>query len=120
MDHAKADRTIGRNSGFHYLSPAEMYGLEGKTELGKFNFIDVRNLDEYNDHHIEGALDMPVDALERRSVDLDKNKATLMYCRTGRRCMKAVEILAAKGFHDIYVLDGGLEGYQEYLRRMKL
>jgi rhodanese-related sulfurtransferase len=115
----RAEQNIGKNGRFSYLSPEEMYNLEQKAELDMFNFIDVRNLDEYNKYHIEGARDIPVDSLDKRTEYLDKGKSTLMYCRTGKRCMKAVEILVEKGFHDIYVLDGGVEAYLEYLKRLK-
>jgi rhodanese-related sulfurtransferase len=103
----KAERAVDKGGKFSYL------------EQGKFNFIDVRRPEEYNAFHLEGALDMPVEDLERTFGDLDKKKPTLLYCRTGKRCLKAAEILADKGLHEIFVLEGGLDGYREYLKGMK-
>lgn len=119
MDRLKIEGSIEKGGRFTHIGPADMFSLEGKVAEGRLNFIDVRKVEEFNNYHLEGAKVMPVDDLERTFGDLDREKATLIYCKIGKRCLKAAEILADKGFHDIYVLDGGLDGYLEYLKRSK-
>jgi len=43
---------------------------------------------------------------------LDKSKTYLVYCRSGKRSAAAVEIMEAEGFTDIYVMPGGILGWQ--------
>ena len=68
--------------------------------------IDVRSLDEYNEGHIKGAINIPVDEIE--SITYDKDKTLILYCATGVRSAKASNMLADMGYTSLYNLDGGL------------
>lgn len=104
---------------FHFIRPADMYSLKGKSELGRFNLIDVRSREEFARGHLEGAVCMPVAEIGGRIAELDRERQTLLYCQKGRRCLQAAETLSHNGFVDILVLDGGLDAYSEYLARLK-
>ena len=60
--------------------------------------LDVRTEKEFNDGHIEGAINIPVDSLRERIGELDKNKEILEYCQVGLRGYVAARILDQKGF----------------------
>lgn len=60
--------------------------------------LDVRTEMEFNNGHIEGALNIPVDSLRERIGELDKNKEILEYCQVGLRGYVAARILEQKGF----------------------
>ena len=60
--------------------------------------LDVRTEKEFNDGHIEGAINIPVDSLRERIGELDKNKEILEYCQVGLRGYVAARILNQKGF----------------------
>lgn len=62
--------------------------------------IDVRPEQEYNEGHIAGALNIPVDELSEKLKELPEENEIIAYCR-GPFCVfadEAVELLAQKGF----------------------
>ena len=60
--------------------------------------LDVRTEIEFDNGHIEGAINIPVDSLRERMGELDKNKEILEYCQVGIRGYVAARILSQKGF----------------------
>ncbi len=60
--------------------------------------LDVRSKTEFNNGHIEGAENIPVDELRRNLNKLDKNKEILEYCQVGLRGYIASRILSQNGF----------------------
>lgn len=60
--------------------------------------LDVRTEFEYNNGHLEGAVNIPVDELRQRLNELDKNKQILSYCQVGLRGYIAARILSQHGF----------------------
>lgn len=69
--------------------------------------LDVRYLYEYEDGHIKNAILIPLPELESRIDELDKDKETLVYCRSGGRSATASGILDGNGFTSVYnMLDG--------------
>lgn len=75
----------------------------------KLQLLDVRTPTEYTEGHIDNALniDWQGSHFEHEVQKLDKNKAVYVYCRSGKRSLKASEKLAELGFKKIYNLDGG-------------
>lgn len=72
--------------------------------------IDVRSEAEYQDGHIEGAINVPhteTDALAEAIGD-DPDRAVVVYCGSGRRAGIAQAALAERGYTDVH---NGL-GYQ--------
>jgi CoA-disulfide reductase len=72
--------------------------------------LDVRTEMEYNNGHIEGAVNIPVDELRERLDELDKNKEILEYCQVGLRGYIANRILNQNGFK-VKNLTGGYKSY---------
>ena len=70
--------------------------------------LDVRNQDEYDEVHIEGAVLIPVDTLESRLDELPKDKPIITYCKAGIRSANAAAILVENGFTQIYDMGGGI------------
>lgn len=73
--------------------------------------LDVRNQDEYDRGHLDGALLIPVAELEGRWSEVeaalagDKSRKVVAYCGSGRRAAKAKELLEQHGFTN--VVNGG-------------
>ena len=67
--------------------------------------LDVRTRGEFRAGHIPGAVNIPVHRLEKRLGELgDRDKAVVVYCRSGRRSASAVRFLRRAGFvavHDL-------------------
>lgn len=67
--------------------------------------VDVRTPEEFASGHIEGAMNIPVQHLERRLGDLPNKQATIVvYCRSGSRSARAEKILRAAGYEHIHNL----------------
>lgn len=72
--------------------------------------VDVRTEMEFNNGHIEGAINIPLDDLRNRLRELDKNKEIIEYCQVGLRGYIANRILAQNGFK-VRNLTGGYKSY---------
>jgi len=74
--------------------------------------LDVRTQGEYDEGHIENAVLIPVSELEERLDELDKEKDTLVYCRSGGRSVTASQILVDNGFVSVYNMLGGITAWR--------
>lgn len=75
--------------------------------------IDVRTREEYAAGHIDTALNLPHDELERRLGEIPGSKSSeiVMYCRSGKRVQLAESILVGKGYTNIRDLAGHWLGW---------
>ena len=80
----------------------------------KLFILDVRTKEEFDEAHIEGAVQIPVDDLEARLVEIEEYKDTpmLVYCRSGNRSSVAVEILLENNFTKIYHMSDGFMNWK--------
>lgn len=78
----------------------------------KVVLIDVRTQQERDEAHIPGSVHMPLDTLESVTALPEGNKRVI-YCRSGKRSMKAIEILSSKGFTGLTNLEGGINAWIE-------
>ena len=90
--------------------PAEVSVDEAyqKFEQGAF-LLDVRELDEWNDHRIEGTTHIPLGELPSRVSELPKDEEIVVVCRSGNRSAEGRDILKAAGFEQVTSMDGGLQ-----------
>ena len=70
--------------------------------------LDVRTAAEFGESHIEGALLIPVNDLERLAPELlpDKEQIILVYCRSGQRSANAARALLNMGYTAVYDFGG--------------
>lgn len=68
--------------------------------------VDVRTEEEFNNGHLKGAVNIPLDSLRERIGELDPNKKIVEYCRVGLRGYIADRILSQNGF-DVLNVTGG-------------
>lgn len=72
--------------------------------------IDARTPKEWAEGIIENAILMDVlepESFEKNADELDKSKNYYVYCRSGKRSVRACQILEAKGHTQTYNLLGG-------------
>ncbi len=77
--------------------------------------IDVREDNEWNEHHIDGAIHIPLGQLPNRLAELEtyKDSSVVTQCRSGKRSAKALELLKAAGFTKVYNMDGGIQAWEK-------
>ncbi len=70
--------------------------------------LDVRELYEYEEGHIKGAVLIPYTEIESRAeTELpDKESVILVYCRSGRRSKIAAQTLADLGYKNVMEFGG--------------
>ncbi len=75
-----------------------------------FIILDVRTSSEFEDGHIEGALNIDVNlpSFSEELEQLDRNDTYLVYCRSGNRSRTALAIMEDLGFTRIYHLTNGI------------
>ncbi|MBS1153906.1 MAG: rhodanese-like protein [Myxococcaceae bacterium] len=92
--------------------PAFAGTVDGKTARAlvkdqKALLLDVRTDDEFKARHLEGAVNIPVEDLEKRIAELtDKKRPVVVYCKSGGRSAKAAALLKAAGFTQVHDLGG--------------
>ena len=81
------------------------------TGSEKFVLLDVRATQEYEDGHIESAINIAVADLRERHTELNKEDTIIMICSSGNRSSLGVSILSQHGFKNLYNVAGGMTGY---------
>lgn len=79
---------------------------------GEVTLLDVRQPEEYQESHIPGAKLIPIADVATRIKELDAEKPTIVYCAIGGRSRVASQILAGKGFKEVYNLSGGIKAWE--------
>jgi rhodanese-related sulfurtransferase len=85
-------------------------------QRGQVFLLDVRTEEEHRERSIPGTHALvPVQglgkALAEKQLDHLKNKAVLVYCRTGNRSLQAAGLLQQHGFSAVTELKGGIEDW---------
>lgn len=79
-----------------------------------FAVLDIRTPGEFQSGHLPGAI--LIDLYSQTFVDqlsrLDKEKTFLIYCRTGNRSTKSLEIFKKLKFQKIYHMSTGIRAWQ--------
>jgi len=60
----------------------------------KYNLLDVREEEERAEYHI-GGIHIPLDALKYRLDEISQDKSLVVYCKSGIRSKRAIELLRA-------------------------
>ena len=70
--------------------------------------LDVRTVEEFNERHIPGALNIPNESIGTEEIAQlpDKDQLILVYCRSGNRSKQASEKLAALGYSNVIEFGG--------------
>jgi CRP-like cAMP-binding protein len=70
-------------------------------------WLDVRLPSEFDNHHKDGAINIPLYFIRLKINTLDQSKKYVLCCDTGRRSSAGAYILSERGYQ-AYVLQGGI------------
>jgi len=95
----------GKVKNFHW------HDVNALPKDGSVILLDTRTKIEYENGHIEGFTNIPLDDLRGRLKELDQNKKIYVACKIGLRGYVAARILTQNGF-EAYNLSGGYRLYR--------
>lgn len=105
------------NFGYKNITPEEAMAMISASE--DVILLDVRTRAEFDGElgHIEGAINIPVQELERRLGEIEKyrGRKIIVYCRSGNRSRRASRILVEHGFKNVYNMVGGILRWNKIL-----
>jgi len=84
-------------------------------EIPTAHIIDVRSPEEYSSGHLQGSksINWNGDNFDSQILKFDKTKPIMVYCHSGRRSAAAANKMRAKGFKEVYELNGGILAWLE-------
>jgi CRP-like cAMP-binding protein len=106
LDKADFDKIL-KTSFLEFSFPEEV----PLDRLPDFVFIDARIKPEYEEEHIEGSINIPIEELRQRYHELDKSQQYLTYCTNDSRGMVAAFLLSSQGYN-ARNLRSGLSGWE--------
>jgi adenylyltransferase/sulfurtransferase len=86
---------------------------ERMQEGNHLRLLDVREPHELQISHIEGATLIPLGQLAARLSELDSADEMVVFCKSGTRSARALELLVSAGFRKVKNLKGGINAWAE-------
>jgi molybdopterin/thiamine biosynthesis adenylyltransferase/rhodanese-related sulfurtransferase len=94
------------------VSATELKSLLKET-VRPFTLVDVRDPDEFAAGHLPGAINIPVNDLERRLAELARYEDVMFVCLSGKRSQAACAVALRGGLRAPGHLEGGMLAWQE-------
>ena len=73
--------------------------------------LDVREVEEFETLHLEGARNLPLSQLADTYEQLDKTQPYYVICKSGIRSARACQFLAEHGYEVVNV-QGGMDAFE--------
>ncbi|WP_342527129.1 sulfurtransferase TusA family protein [Chryseomicrobium sp. FSL W7-1435] len=90
----------------------ELAAFQEKLEqTSAMTILDVRELDEFREAHIPGAIHIALGDIETRMNELPKEQEIYIICHSGRRSALAGSVLAKEGFTPLYNVVPGMRDF---------
>ena len=86
----------------------DFYQIYQKESL---SVLDVREVEEFEALHLEGARNFPLSQLTDTFEQLDKDNLYYVICKSGMRSARACQFLAEQGYEVINV-QGGMDALE--------
>ena len=98
--------------GYRVLRPA---GLTALVNRDNALVVDLRPAADFEKGHIPGSKNVQMSQFDPESKQLAPAKAlpVVLVCKTGMTAGDAAKRLKKAGFQNVYVLDGGIGGWQQ-------
>lgn len=86
----------------------DFYQLYQNEQL---SLVDVREVEEFETLHLEGAHNLPLSQLTDTYDQLDKDLLHYVICKSGMRSARACQFLAEQGY-DVINVQGGMMAFE--------
>ena len=85
--------------------------LASRMQQNHLKLLDVREPHELQISALPGAVNIPLGTLAARLSELDSAQDMVVFCKTGTRSTRALELLASAGFKKVKNLRGGINAW---------
>jgi len=116
----KTDSECGKDlkdvESLHVLEVCEQDVIRIINTYTDLLILDVRTPEEYEKGHIDGAINIPKSQLLENMSVIEKitEKYILIYCETGGRSTKVVELLSSKGITNMFHFKNGYAAWRHF------
>lgn len=91
------------------ISATELHEI--LVDKNKVRLLDVREPHELEISKIDGATLIPLGQLASRLAELDSAQEMVVFCKSGTRSARALELLVSAGFRKVKNLQGGINAW---------
>ena len=88
------------------ISAATIDELKGETTI-----IDIRSEKEWEGGHIKDSINIPLNSLADRIVEIPESGHVILHCQGGYRSMIAASLLEKEGRGNVFDLIGGYQAW---------
>jgi rhodanese-related sulfurtransferase len=96
-----------------YLAVGDITAFKDAVEASGALLIDIREVGEYEEGHIEGAVNIPLRTLGENLDKIPTDRQVFIYCKSGHRAGIAVSALGMLGYTNILGFPPGWNGWTE-------
>lgn len=75
--------------------------------------LDVRTAEEFAGGHVPRAVNIPIQALPQRLAEVPKDREVIVYCESGKRSARALDLLKEAGYTRVREMDGSMAAWRE-------
>ncbi|WP_257008246.1 rhodanese-like domain-containing protein [Bacillus sp. FJAT-45350] len=102
-------------TGIAQISTEELATLLDEKQDEEIFFVDVREVNEFNDGHIQGMVNVPLSQLEQTHHQIPTNQQVVIFCRSGNRSLQAANLLKDLGYTNLTNVKGGILAWEGHV-----
>jgi sulfur dioxygenase len=95
------------------VTTVEKYARKLAEKSAGYEFVDVRDEDEYADGHIPGVKNLPASEMGLHLNELKSARRIYLHCNSGGRATRASNTLCYLGLPDVVNVKGGFKAWQK-------
>jgi rhodanese-related sulfurtransferase len=96
-----------------YMAIGKVDAFKEILDTGEAVVIDVREVAEYDEGHIPGAINIPLRTLAQNLDKIPADKPVITYCKSGHRASLAVSSLQMLGYNNARAFSPGYKGWTD-------
>jgi hydroxyacylglutathione hydrolase len=85
---------------------------ELRERLNEVTLVDVRQLSEWKEGHIAGAIHMEAGRMAWDELPFPHDKPLAIQCASGNRSMSVSSVLQRRGYHNVIQVEGGINKWK--------
>tara|TARA_Y100001970_G_scaffold101665_1_gene127683 strand:+ start:7814 stop:9193 length:1380 start_codon:yes stop_codon:yes gene_type:complete len=116
LGYLKGGFTSWKDAGkkIDYINTISPNKFEEKSKKKSLRVYDVRKPFEFNTSHLKNSINIPLNNLNKKIKESEKENELFLHCQTGYRSMIASSLLKIKGYKNVNDINGGFVALKSY------